>query len=65
MALILLVEDEKLLRWALEQQLKRAGHTVLAAPDLASAGAHLESRQPDVVLLDLGLPDGQLEPWQR
>ena len=58
MALILLVEDEKLLRWALEQQLKRAGHTVLAAPDLASASAHLESRQPDVVLLDLGLPDG-------
>ena len=33
-ATILLVEDEKLLRWALEQQLKRAGHTVLAAPDL-------------------------------
>ncbi len=58
MALILLVEDEKLLRWALEQQLKRAGHTVLAAPDLATAVAHLESRQPDVVLLDLGLPDG-------
>ncbi len=58
MALILLVEDEKLLRWALEQQLKRAGHTVLAAGDLAAAAAHLESRQPDVVLLDLGLPDG-------
>ncbi|MEO8197105.1 MAG: sigma-54 dependent transcriptional regulator [Thermoanaerobaculia bacterium] len=58
MALILLVEDEKLLRWALEQQLKRAGHTVLTAPDLAAAAAHLESRQPDVVLLDLGLPDG-------
>ena len=58
MALILLVEDEKLLRWALEQQLKRAGHTVLGAPDLATAAAHLESRQPDVVLLDLGLPDG-------
>ena len=58
MALILLVEDEKLLRWALEQQLKRAGHTVLAAPDLATAVVHLESRQPDVVLLDLGLPDG-------
>ena len=58
MALILLVEDEKLLRWALEQQLKRAGHTVLAAPDLATAVVHPESRQPDVVLLDLGLPDG-------
>ena len=58
MALILLVEDEKLLRWALEQQLKRAGHTVHAAPDLATAGEHLAARQPDVVLLDLGLPDG-------
>jgi len=58
MALILLVEDEKLLRWALEQQLVRAGHTVHAAPDLASASAHLEAHQPEVVLLDLGLPDG-------
>src|SRR5678816_1386532 len=58
MALILLVEDEKLLRWALEQQLKRAGHEVAAAPDLASASKELESQQPDVVLLDLGLPDG-------
>jgi DNA-binding NtrC family response regulator len=58
MALILLVEDEKLLRWALEQQLKRAGHQVDAAPDLATASDHLGAHQPDVVLLDLGLPDG-------
>ncbi len=58
MALILLVEDEKLLRWALEQQLLRAGHTVHAAPDLATAAAQLAAHQPDVVLLDLGLPDG-------
>ncbi|MCM2268977.1 MAG: sigma-54 dependent transcriptional regulator, partial [Thermoanaerobaculia bacterium] len=58
MAQILLVEDEKLLRWALEQQLKRAGHRVDAAPDLATASAHLAAHQPDVVLLDLGLPDG-------
>jgi two-component system, NtrC family, response regulator AtoC len=57
-ALVLLVEDEKLLRWALEQQLKRAGHRVHAAPDLATAGEHLATHQPDVVLLDLGLPDG-------
>ena len=66
MALILLVEDEKLLRWALEQQLKRAGHTVLLAPDLASAATHLENQQPDVVLLDLGLPDGHgLDFYER
>ena len=58
MALILLVEDEKLLRWALEQQLKRAGHQVDAASDLATASEHLSAHQPDVVLLDLGLPDG-------
>ncbi|GMU64087.1 MAG: sigma-54-dependent Fis family transcriptional regulator [Acidobacteriota bacterium] len=58
MALILLVEDEKLLRWALEQQLTRAGHAVVAAPDLATASIHLAAAQPDVVLLDLGLPDG-------
>jgi len=58
MALILVVEDEKLLRWALEQQLARAGHSVVAAPDLATAATHLAAAQPDVVLLDLGLPDG-------
>jgi DNA-binding NtrC family response regulator len=58
MALVLLVEDEKLLRWALEQQLKRAGHAVDAAPDLATAAQRLAAREPDVVLLDLGLPDG-------
>jgi DNA-binding NtrC family response regulator len=58
MALVLIVEDEKLLRWALEQQLKRAGHTVQVAADLASAAQHLGRHQPEVVLLDLGLPDG-------
>jgi len=57
-ARILIVEDEKLLRWALEQQLVRAGHSVFAAPDLATAASHLGAHQPDVVLLDLGLPDG-------
>jgi DNA-binding NtrC family response regulator len=57
-AVVLLVEDEKLLRWALEKQLERAGHRVQSAPDLAAAGEHLAQHQPDVVLLDLGLPDG-------
>jgi len=57
-ALILIVEDEKLLSWALEQQLKRSGHEVRVAGDLATAAEHLASAQPDVVLLDIGLPDG-------
>ena len=58
MAVVLLVEDEKLLRWALTKHLERAGHEVHRAPDLVSAGSHLACHQPDVVLLDLGLPDG-------
>jgi two-component system response regulator AtoC len=58
MALILIVEDEKLLRWALTEQLNRAGHAVHAAGDLAEATKHLHKHQPDVLLLDLSLPDG-------
>ena len=58
MALILIVEDEKLLRWALNEQLTRAGHTVHAAASLAEAEDHLAKHQPDVALLDLSLPDG-------
>jgi DNA-binding NtrC family response regulator len=58
MALVLLVEDEKLLRWALVEQLKRAGHTVHDAANLREAADHLASHQPDVMLLDLSLPDG-------
>ncbi len=58
MALILILEDEKLLRWALNEQLTRAGHTVLAAASLAEAKEQLGKHQPDVALLDLSLPDG-------
>ncbi len=58
MALILIVEDEKLLRWALTEQLSRAGHTLHAAGDLAEAVDWLRTHQPDVLLLDLSLPDG-------
>ncbi len=66
MALILLVEDEKLLRWALTEQLQRAGHTVHAAGDLAEASTHLDKHQPDVLLLDLALPDGHgLDFYER
>ena len=66
MALILIVEDEKLLRWALAEQLTRAGHTVHAAADLAEAKEHLGKHQPDVMLLDLSLPDGHgLDFYER
>ncbi len=58
MALILIIEDEKLLRWSLEKRLTQAGHTVHLAADLAEAFEHLDRHRPDVALLDLSLPDG-------
>jgi len=58
MALVLIVEDEKLLRWSLEKRLQQTGHTVHAVESLARADEVLSGHQPDLVLLDLSLPDG-------
>ncbi len=58
MALILLIEDEKLLRWSLQQRLEKDGHTVHAAECLEEAETHISKHVPDMVLLDLSLPDG-------
>jgi len=56
---ILVVEDESLIRWAVAQTLTDAGHTVLEAPDAATAlRAVSQTSEPfDVVLLDFRLPD--------
>jgi len=58
MARVLLIEDEQLLRWSLVQCLEKAGHTVETASSLAQAASRLSEGQPDVVILDLALPDG-------
>lgn len=58
MARLLLVEDEQLLRWALRGRLVRAGHVVDEAATLAEAAVHLRQHRPQVVLLDIHLPDG-------
>jgi two-component system, NtrC family, response regulator AtoC len=58
MALILLVEDERLLRWSLAQRLEKSGHQVHQVDSLAAASEDLRAHQPDLVLLDLRLPDG-------
>ena len=58
MALLLLVEDEQLLRWALRGKLVRAGHSVQEAGTLAEAELRLREMRPQVVLLDVHLPDG-------
>ena len=58
MASLLLVEDERLLRSALRIRLQSCGHSVEEAETLSAAEAQLRHRRPDVVLLDINLPDG-------
>jgi DNA-binding NtrC family response regulator len=56
---ILIVDDEALIRWSLNEQLSTAGYEVHEAGDGASALAYFseESPQIDLVVLDLKLPD--------
>jgi two-component system KDP operon response regulator KdpE len=53
----LLVEDEDATRTALDRHLTARGYRVDAANDVRSAVARWEARRPDVIMLDLGLPD--------
>lgn len=54
---ILLVDDEPSLIAVLEPVLRAAGYRVTTASDGASAAWCASAEHPDVVLLDLGLPD--------
>jgi two-component system, OmpR family, KDP operon response regulator KdpE len=54
---VLIVEDDAETRAALVRELSRRGYRVDEAPDGRSALERWEQRRPDVVLLDLGLPD--------
>jgi two-component system, OmpR family, KDP operon response regulator KdpE len=54
---ILVVEDEPQLRFALRRNLEQAGYTVREVEDGAGAKRELGSFKPDVILLDLMLPD--------
>jgi two-component system, OmpR family, KDP operon response regulator KdpE len=56
-ATVLVVEDDQETRQAIVRDLTRRGYRVEQAPDGATALEHWEQRRPDVVLLDLGLPD--------
>lgn len=55
--LVLVVEDDEETRAVLVRDLLARGFRVDQAPDGATALQRWESRRPDVVLLDLGLPD--------
>jgi two-component system, NtrC family, response regulator AtoC len=68
---VLVVDDESLIRWSLNDCLSRAGYDVLEAESGWSAAAHLGAqgmkRDVDLVLLDYVLPGGgfQFIEWLR
>jgi two-component system KDP operon response regulator KdpE len=55
--MVLVVEDDDETRAALSRELTTRGYRVTEAGDGRAAMSEWESRRPDVVLLDLGLPD--------
>jgi len=55
---ILVVEDDAEIRTGLAHQLERAGYRVFVATGVKDARLRLRTAVPDLVLLDLGLPDG-------
>ncbi|MDR7089997.1 EAL domain-containing protein [Cellvibrio fibrivorans] len=57
-ALVLVVEDDEAARLTTSITLERAGYQVLEAADCASARERFAERIPDIVLLDVLLPDG-------
>jgi DNA-binding response OmpR family regulator len=56
-ATILLVEDERKLRDLVRSYLEQAGFAVLSTGSGAEALTLVESASPDLLILDLGLPD--------
>jgi two-component system KDP operon response regulator KdpE len=56
-AQLLLVEDDAAIRGALIRVLTEHGHAVTSTPSAMAALRHVLDAPPDLVLLDLGLPD--------
>lgn len=55
---VLVVEDDKEIRHLLKSSLAVEGYEVLTAVSITEAQRVLENAKPNLVLLDLGLPDG-------
>lgn len=70
--LVLVVEDEPQMRRFIRASLSSHGYRVLEAERAAEAVMLMTSHNPEMILLDLGLPDGdgidltrQLREWSR
>jgi two-component system cell cycle response regulator DivK len=59
---ILLVEDNEMNRDMLSRRLERRGYTVITARDGAQAKELAGSELPELILMDIGLPD--MDGWQ-
>jgi len=54
---VLVVDDEKLVRWSLRQKCEEWGYSVLEAENGSAALRIAHNESPDLVLLDVRLPD--------
>ncbi|MCC7371386.1 MAG: response regulator [Chloroflexi bacterium] len=54
---VLVVEDDEQLRRIITSNLVARGHQVRQAPDATSAIAAISDAQPDLLILDVNLPD--------
>jgi len=59
---ILIVEDNEMNRDALSRRLARRGYDVLLASDGAEGLAAAHAGEPDLILMDLGLPE--IDGWE-
>ena len=59
---ILVVEDHELSRDALQRRLRRSGYDVEVAADGPQGLSMAETSQPDLILMDLGLPG--IDGWE-
>ena len=55
---ILIVDDEKLIRWSLSKELSEMGFIVIEAESVKTTFQQLQKYDPDIALLDHNLPDG-------
>jgi DNA-binding response OmpR family regulator len=55
---VLIIDDDRLTRWSVSKVLERSGYRVREAVALKDGALALEEEPPDLVLLDIHLPDG-------
>ena len=54
---VLIVDDEKLIRWSVRRQLEEWGYTAFEAESGTGGLAQIRAESPDLILLDVRLPD--------